>query len=949
MLPRIVSQKRNDSSRLFSSACMHRLLTLLTFFSLHNLSIANTCATAISVSCGTNETGSTVGEPNGGLGTCGTSTGSGGMMWYTFTGDGSSWTFETVATTGQYDTKIWVYSGSCGSLTCITGNDDGGSGTLSLVNFTAALGTTYYVIVGGYSANEGNYDLSITASPCAPPTPMTYTSSAVTQANTTDVESCELNAEIIGIEVVMGGGSLTPLDITSFRLRTDNSTAPLTDVSNVDIYYTGTSATFATTSLFGSSAPAATGVNFDVNGTQTLSPGTNYFWVVYDLASNATVGNDLDARCNRITVDGTNNTPSPVNPGGLRTIVSCTPSPGNVGAGNLTAWFKADDLSSGDVTSWSTSYPSGGSAITLSDQDGAAPYAQNTTTPSNAIFNYNAVVDFSGNTDANRMQLTNTSSIDLLTNQYSSSTGSFFCVFASASSGNNDGVVTYKNGLHGIQMRGWGRLAIGETNSTYGCRNFTPKAATVPAIMGYKGNKSSSTSMVAYMDDTEFTNSSGSAAAMSNGLTFGAKRNSTTTYNEYFTGFLSEVIFFNNTISDAEVNRISSYLAIKYGVSLDNSGGGTSGDYTSSTGDNLWDADNNSSYHNNVIGIGRDDYQGLNQKQSHSFNDSTRIYLGTLSSSNAGNASSFSNNNSYVLIGDNQDEMNATASSNTEMPASCGMLSRLTREWKITRTNMTDDFNIDLTLSSSAIPSLVTSNHLSLLVDDDGDFSNGGTTCFTNGDGSGIVISYSNPVVTISNISSAMIANNATRFFTVGSAFNATPLPVGVSSFDANCNENKATLNWITSSETNNNYFTISKSVDGITFEESGKVYGAGNSSQTISYEWIDPVSNSDEVYYRLSQTDFDGSITEISNTKVNCTIDKEIKLYPNPFKNELVIESENEGMIQLIDNSGKVIVTSKVSIGTSAIDVSGLASGAYVSITMLDNGQRIVKKVMKL
>ncbi|NQX96347.1 MAG: HYR domain-containing protein [Flavobacteriales bacterium] len=125
------------------------------------------CSNAITVGpfpiCGGSqtETGSTVG---GTISTetafCGTSVGSGGVNWYTFTGDGGNWTTSTVSGGTNYDTKIWIYEGACGVLNCVTGNDDF-SGVQSQVSFPTTVGTEYYVIVGGYSANEGNYELTL--------------------------------------------------------------------------------------------------------------------------------------------------------------------------------------------------------------------------------------------------------------------------------------------------------------------------------------------------------------------------------------------------------------------------------------------------------------------------------------------------------------------------------------------------------------------------------------------------------------------------------------------------------------------------------------------------------------------------------------------------------------------------------------------------------------------
>jgi hypothetical protein len=126
------------------------------------------CSNAIALAamdpCGDNQTvtGSTIGGTPSTEGFCGTSLGTGGAKWYTFTGDGSDWTASTLNPGSNYDTKLWVYEGVCGSLNCVTGNDDFGATAQSQVSFNATLGSTYYVVVGGFAANEGSYELSFT-------------------------------------------------------------------------------------------------------------------------------------------------------------------------------------------------------------------------------------------------------------------------------------------------------------------------------------------------------------------------------------------------------------------------------------------------------------------------------------------------------------------------------------------------------------------------------------------------------------------------------------------------------------------------------------------------------------------------------------------------------------------------------------------------------------------
>ncbi|MBL0100798.1 MAG: hypothetical protein IPP49_12800 [Saprospiraceae bacterium] len=88
----------------------------------------------------------------------------------------------------------------------------------------------------------------------------------------------------------------------------------------------------------------------------------------------------------------------------------------------------------------------------------------------------------------------------------------------------------------------------------------------------------------------------------------------------------------------------------------------------------------------------------------------------------------------------------------------------------------------------------------------------------------------------------------------------ASPLPIKIKSFEiSKLKESKTLLNLITASETNNDYFTIERSGDGVAYEAIGQIKGAGNSSKEISYEFVDEKPLSGINYYRIKQTDFDG------------------------------------------------------------------------------------------
>ncbi len=85
------------------------------------------------------------------------------------------------------------------------------------------------------------------------------------------------------------------------------------------------------------------------------------------------------------------------------------------------------------------------------------------------------------------------------------------------------------------------------------------------------------------------------------------------------------------------------------------------------------------------------------------------------------------------------------------------------------------------------------------------------------------------------------------------------PLPIELTSFTSECNKGQELLSWTTASESNNDYFTIERSDDGLTFRDIGTVQGNGTTSQQHNYTFADPQAVTGNAYYRLRQTDFNG------------------------------------------------------------------------------------------
>ena len=196
--------------------------------------------------------------------------------------------------------------------------------------------------------------------------------------------------------------------------------------------------------------------------------------------------------------------------------------------------------------------------------------------------------------------------------------------------------------------------------------------------------------------------------------------------------------------------------------------------------------------------------------------------------------------------------------------------------------------------------------------------------------------------------------------FTSVASNNTTTLPVKISYFEAKKVNDNVKLVWITSSEINNKGFDIQRSVNGKTFETIAFVKGEGNSNNNVIYSSIDEnpfaINQVQKLYYRLNQIDFDGksTLSPIKEVSINDAIGDGISIYPNPFSNELTIETLNTentiSTVQIIDISGRILIsqTEAVTIGLGTIklsNTSNLAAGIYL-VKINTNG---VVKTMKI
>lgn len=126
---------------------------------------------------------------------------------------------------------------------------------------------------------------------------------------------------------------------------------------------------------------------------------------------------------------------------------------------------------------------------------------------------------------------------------------------------------------------------------------------------------------------------------------------------------------------------------------------------------------------------------------------------------------------------------------------------------------------------------------------------------------------------------------------------------------------NNLELKWITMSETNNDYFTIERTKDGIHFEEIGRVKGAGTFDGTRNYSYLDRLPYNGISYYRLSQTDFNGRKTVFDLKSIVWNTAKEYNsfVYPNPVSHQTTLkikckrDFENQATVLFLDFYGNL------------------------------------------
>ena len=187
----------------------------------------------------------------------------------------------------------------------------------------------------------------------------------------------------------------------------------------------------------------------------------------------------------------------------------------------------------------------------------------------------------------------------------------------------------------------------------------------------------------------------------------------------------------------------------------------------------------------------------------------------------------------------------------------------------------------------------------------------------------------------INNLKSinAVAMTNVSYPFTVDN-----PLPIELSTFTGQLINNGVKLQWLTSSELNNNRFELERKYENNNWIKISEIKGGGNSNSPEKYFYIDNQFQLNGNYsYRLNQVDNNGNSKYLKQIEVNVdflpsayTLENN---FPNPFNPSTVIRYslpfESNVKLSVYNSIGQVVI-SELSSGVKPAGAYDINFNAY-------------------
>ncbi len=222
---------------------------------------------------------------------------------------------------------------------------------------------------------------------------------------------------------------------------------------------------------------------------------------------------------------------------------------------------------------------------------------------------------------------------------------------------------------------------------------------------------------------------------------------------------------------------------------------------------------------------------------------------------------------------------------------------------------------------------------------------------------------YYNPNSSSVDITIVLTANRRDETINVDySIFSSDPggcialslLPIELTEFTAKQVQGGTAIHWGTASESDNAFFSLERSEDGINFREIHREKGAGTSNEVKSYQFIDGKPINGMSYYRLRQVDNNGSENFSKVISIHGNNQAGIEFFPTIANETVFIRFDDptsvEGSIQVFDQWGRLVKNLHFGDGTEelTIPVAELLPGQY-TLLLSKSEQQVVQRFFKL
>ncbi|MEM9931547.1 MAG: hypothetical protein AAF840_17205, partial [Bacteroidota bacterium] len=136
-------------------------------------------------------------------------------------------------------------------------------------------------------------------------------------------------------------------------------------------------------------------------------------------------------------------------------------------------------------------------------------------------------------------------------------------------------------------------------------------------------------------------------------------------------------------------------------------------------------------------------------------------------------------------------------------------------------------------------------------------------------------------------------------------------LPLDLLQFTGSTLDKTNALSWTTANEEAFSHFEVERSADGSSWQFLGEVAGAGLTTTTAGYDFVDATPLV-AAFYRLRMVDLDGSFAYSPLVFLERQEQRELRVFPNPAANFLQVQLptalNEEVFVRLLDLSGKVM-----------------------------------------